>query len=369
MRDSTLILLDGHRLDTISRLSYPYGPQIDQENFIGSDYFWGLQKRRGSELIEIFNSKTGARCHKFLINTLAPYRDAIYQFSDDAEFMASLDYQPRSGASGARSVTLELRGTSNGALLASRGCLTAWPVAWFPHSHHLLAGHDSTPYPAIIDAAHEQPLAILATPLGASIVPAPVIAPNGHTILTGADPLGRSLAIFRPTGRDCPESHLGALVFPQTWLTIVLFAALCVSLTRDARRARPASVHRPPSSFVATGLLLIAIVLTFHFLLTAALGRWTLTPAPLLLVAAIGLATHSRAWRAITLWLLAGMLPLSLLLAYRLYRSGVWSASVWPVLDRYYSIPHLAPFVALCAAGVLLPIGIFFLSRPRTLGV
>ena len=43
--------------------------------------------------------------------------------------------------------------------------------------------------------------------------------------------------------------------------------------------ASPAATReRPPSSVVTTGLFLIALVLALHFLLTAALGRWTLTP-------------------------------------------------------------------------------------------
>jgi len=359
------ILRDGHTLQIIAADTASGAAGL---GFVDSNYFWltAISMKPPVDLVVIRSATTGKLSRSVYIvpNSPSPFRNPPHTISDDMELVAGIAY----GSPGALAAAVCIWEVSSGRLIQSHVVGNQWPMSFFPHSHRLLAGDQATSHPAIIDPSHQQPLAILPTPPGASMMPTPLISPDGQTIVTAADPVGRSLAIFRQTGWDCPESHLGALVFPQTWLTVALFAALCISLARDARRARPASVHRPPSSVVTTGLLLIAVVLTLYFLLTAALGRWTLTPAPLLLLAAMGLFTHSRAWRAITLWLMAGMLPLSLLLGYRIYRSGVWSASVRPVLDRYYSIPHLAPFVGLCAAAVVLPIGIFFLSRPRRFG-
>jgi WD40 repeat protein len=360
-----IIVADGHTLQIIARVPLPRPTLLTQGNFADADHILIVADSPRGELVTILSARTGAVLSS--VTTDAP--SAFFVLSDDAQLLASMDYSARSSSIPPRSTTIEIREATTGKLLWSHGALYAWSARFFPRSHRLLAGNEIRPALAIIDATHDQPLAVLSSAAPQfGIVPAPEISQDGETIVTAGDELGKTLALYRQTGWDCSESHLGALVFPQTWLTVVLFAALCTSLARDARRARPASVNRPPSSVVTTGLLLIAVVVTLYFVLTAALGRWTLTPAPLLLVAAMGLFTHSRAWRAITLWLMAGMLPVSLLLAYRVYRSGVWSASVWPVLDRYYSIPHIAPFVGLCAAGAVLPIGIFFLSRPRTVG-
>ena len=51
------------------------------------------------------------------------------------------------------------------------------------------------------------------------------LSPDGQTIVASTGQWNSALALYRRAGLDCPESHLGALAFPQTWLTGVLFIA------------------------------------------------------------------------------------------------------------------------------------------------
>ncbi len=143
------------------------------------------------------------------------------------------------------------------------------------------------------------------------------------------------------------------------------FIALSFSLLHDARGARLASVVRPPSRLVSLPLIAVTLSLTIHALFTTCLGRLTLTPAPLLLLAAIGLATHSRGWRLITLFLLAVNLPLCLYLLRRIHQTGLGSSTRYPLLDRFHDIPNILPFSALAAAAVLIILALPPLARPR----
>jgi hypothetical protein len=192
-------------------------------------------------------------------------------------------------------------------------------------------------------------------------------SPDGRTIASHET---GGFQLFRPAGWDCPESTLGVLAFPQTWLVVLSLAACAASLARDARRARTGAAQRQPPPALTVGLLVVAATLTAHFAVTAALGRWTLTPAPLLLVAGLGSMTHSRAWRGLTLCLLAATLPWTLYLLHGVNRAGLAGRTTYPLFDRHYAVPHAAAFIALAAAAALCALGIYLLCRrPRPAGL
>jgi hypothetical protein len=108
----------------------------------------------------------------------------------------------------------------------------------------------------------------------------PAISPDGQAIATAADDAGRTLALYHRAGWDCPESHLGALVFPQTWLTAALLPALCWSLSHDARRSHRTTATGAPSPLVRIGLIVIALPFNDPFRSEHGLGNLPSHPRP-----------------------------------------------------------------------------------------
>jgi hypothetical protein len=196
------------------------------------------------------------------------------------------------------------------------------------------------------------------------------VSPDGRTIITAFSTANRGVAsappleVFRPAGCDCPESRFGALVFPHTWLTAALLAAVTFSLLGDARRARTAAARRV-SPWLIAGLVSVALPLTAHALVVACLGRAVRTPAPLLLITAIGLATHARAWRVTALLLLCALLPLLAYEAHHLRTLSLLAQTPYRLLDRSYEIPHRIPFATAVTLAVMTVGGIYLLIRPR----
>ena len=95
----------------------------------------------------------------------------------------------------------------------------------------------------------------------------------------------------------------------------------------------------------------------------ACLALPLLTPAPLLLLAAIAFATNSRFWRLATQFLLASTLSVNIMCLFRLKRSGLTTASAFDLLDRTHSVPNLALFVILAASTVALAAAFSLLAR------
>jgi len=193
--------------------------------------------------------------------------------------------------------------------------------------------------------------------------PEPRISSDGQTILTPADPIGERITVDRQTGWDCPPSPLGALAFWATWLTTGAFAALMASVWRDARRARREQGRYRVHAVISVGLTVVGSVMTLYLLLTACLGGWIWTPAPLLLVCGVGLATRSRFWRLSTLVLLASLVPLEANLGHQLQRRGLDFSSTWTLLDRAYDVPNMAPYVAIAVAAGLTIVALPLLAR------
>jgi hypothetical protein len=80
--------------------------------------------------------------------------------------------------------------------------------------------------------------------------------------------------------------------------------------------------------------------------------------------------THSRAWRGLTLCLLAATLPWTLYLLHGVHRAGLAARATYPLFDRHYAVPHAAAFIALAAAAALSALGIYLLCRrPRPAGL
>ncbi|HUR53978.1 MAG TPA: hypothetical protein VMZ71_07595, partial [Gemmataceae bacterium] len=127
--------------------------------------------------------------------------------------------------------------------------------------------------------------------------------------------------VYQPTGPDCPESPIGALAFPHLWLLALLTTALALTHRRDARRA---AHHLPPTTaMLSLALLFLALPRTRHCLIGLCIGERILTPAPILLLASIALATGHNLHRLATLILLAATLPLELYCLHRLRQLGL----------------------------------------------
>jgi hypothetical protein len=209
---------------------------------------------------------------------------------------------------------------------------------------------------AVFDPRRAQPLAIFPTDAGTAFY-RPTIRADGLAVAVTVNGAAASgglplTAIYHKVGWDCPESSLGALAFPSTWVIVVCFSAAVILAYRDARRARlaTATVDLVPQP-VAAGLLAIAAPVTVVMLLAACLGRVVITPAPLLVVAACGLATQGRLWRAITMVVLFATLISCVYTFYCLTKVAEEGFS-WTPLDRTHELPRAAPFVALVFCGV-----------------
>lgn len=328
---------------------------------LSDHYFWAVVPR----------PKAPWELHLYDLETINPIRIRNLQgitnpsgvivdsaLSDDADLLAtSVDVGVNH--------MLQVHDTITGKSILDRQTRFSSPTVFFPDSHRLLACDADKGQLAIVDPQRSRPLAILTTPPLDRVVPAPTISPDGQTIVSRGDPHGLTLGIYRPAGWECPESPHGALAFPHTWLTAALLTLLTLSLATDARRARTGAATRPPSSLLTTILLLFALPLTVHFTLEACLGHRTLSPAPLLLLAAIGLMTHSRFWRLATLVLLSGLFPLLIYSAHRVIQLGLKDNYRFQFLDRFHDIPHLVPFLALCGFTALTAWAIYLLARPR----
>jgi hypothetical protein len=356
------ILLDAHA-NLVGWMDYPQPRGIIAARFVTPNHFWVSRPdpTGKADLLEIRSSETGELIREVTGLPSAICASTLSALSDDAALVVTLNSNIPGTLGGAGK--LEIRQTATGRVVITTSCRSICAPVFFPGSHRLLAIDGDTPRLAVIDPAHPQPIALL--PGEYISPPLSVISPDGQTIVAATGQRDGSLALYRHAGLDCPESHLGALAFPQTWLSGAFFIVLVFSLVHDARSVRPASVVRPPSKLVSLLLIAITLPLTLHTLLAACLGRPTLTPAPLLLLAAVGLATHSRAWRLITLLLLAINLPLCLYLGRRLQQSGLNSSTRYPLLDRSHDIPNILPFTAIAAATLLIIIALPALARPR----
>jgi hypothetical protein len=238
-------------------------------------------------------------------------------------------------------------------------------INFFPDSQRFVCYDREYHKPAIFRIGAKQPIAVIDNTHDWSA--GPIINADG-SLLALVDYSAGEATIYRPTGPDCPESPLGALAFPHTWLLILLTSALALSLQSDARKqSLTSSTFHPLSSILVFSLLLLALPRTLHLLLTAATQqKLLLTPGPLLLLAAIGLATNSRFWRFATLTLLALQLPLNLYCLRLLHKSGLTATTPAPILDRVWPIPHLTVLIALALATLAIPFAIYHLSRtPR----
>jgi hypothetical protein len=314
------------------------------------------------DVLEIRSNDTGELLHQITL-AAGTYQKANWFLSGDAALLGVLNPGVPSAIPG--TIKLEFHDTATNRVVGSNSCQSAWFVIFFPRSHRLLAPGADTAQLVVIDPAHDQPLALLPNSMTTSSAAAPVIAPDAQSIVTYNSSRDATLNLYRRAGLDCPESPLGALAFPQTWLTATTFIALILSLLRDARRTRRAA-SRPPSRLITAVLIAITLPLTLHALLTACLGRWTLTPAPLLLLVAVGLVTGARAWRWTALLLLAASLPLCLYLARRVQQANLRNSTRFELLDRFHDIPNVLPFIALLAASLLVVIALPLLARPRT---
>ncbi len=88
-------------------------------------------------------------------------------------------------------------------------------------------------------------------------------------------------------------------------------------------------------------------------LIDLCLGHLPLEPWPILLITALGLTTASRAWRAITLAVLAAALPALLYLAHHLKQMGWHGSSLHLILNRVWPVPHIALAATLLLAALL----------------
>jgi len=338
------------------------GPLIPRQPLLPISYFapphWLVIPTANS--VDVYSTTTGRRERSTTAPVFATFPGKwipSVTVSGDAQLIAYI--------TGPTPVTLEVVDLTTGRRSASR------PVSWpgrsefIPGSHHLLV---KLPSPGdgkwqIIDPTIAQPLAIL--PDGAA---GAAIRPDGQAIaIAYGGQTSLQVATLVPAGPDCPESQFGALAFPQTWLTALLFTALIISLARDARRVRAIDTQ-PVNSLLALGFLAIATMRCLLYLLGVCL-RHDLQPPliPITLVAAIGLLTYARIWRLTALVILAINLPsgaLELHRAHAIARQG--NPYLWTPLDRTYALPPTTLVNALAAAIVLTTLALILLAlRPR----
>jgi hypothetical protein len=218
--------------------------------------------------------------------------------------------------------TVHVWDLDSGKLLLSRDGTRA-PVVFFPDSRPYLTAEPWKERVAIYSATRRRPIAILPGDGGRSAPGhvTPFVAPDGQTIAVPGDPIGKWLALFRPAGWDCPQSHLGAIAFPHLWLMIASLVATALLLRRDAARDNTSDARAPAA--VSAILFAVTLPLTAYGLASLCVEQYwealALVPAALLLIAAIGLAIGSRFWRLGALCMLAAALPYEMWQSHRFW--------------------------------------------------
>jgi len=261
------------------------------------------------------------------------------------------------------SVQLDVLNASSGNLIKRIDYTVDEHVIFFPdYSRYALSGAGSV---EIHDLKHHQALAILPATGFLFFDRALRIAPDGNTIFArpydyGAPTNAANFLIYRRTGWDSPESPLGLLVFPSTWLLIASLTGTAISLLRDAQRQGDSSSS--PSRVLLYSFWAITLVVTIHFTIEACRGVLVRSPAPVLLIAACGLASGSRVWRGICLVLLVHTLGWCCI-ALNFLR-GV-QEDAYPLFDRVYELPHQVRMSALTATTAAIIAAIVMLLLPR----
>jgi WD40 repeat protein len=231
-----------------------------------------------------------------------------------------------------------------------------------PDGTRLFARADGNGQSALYDLPRLRTVARLPGPLGLYDA---TFSPDGlHLASRGTD---GHLHVYNKVGLECRESPLGLLGMPHAWLLLVLLPLTAFSLQSDARR-RGAADSPTVLTTIATVLLLAALPRTAQATLSACMGHLLLTPAPILLLSAIGLATHSRFWRVATLVALAITAAVELHCLLHLHRTGLASTTTLPFLDRSFDAPtwFLAIPLALAVPASLTALLMISLTRSRT---
>jgi hypothetical protein len=226
-------------------------------------------------------------------------------------------------------------------------------LRFFPDNRRLLASADRPSTFAVYDVPSLRPRAFIKSQVELREV---FPSPDNHHL--AAYDINDHLHLFRQTAHECPESIFGLLGMPHVWLFLALLLATTLSLQSDARRRAGA-----PRSLLAIVLLLAALPRTAQLILTACLAQPLLTPAPLLLLAAIALASNARFWRITTQFLLAAAMSINIICLFRLKQSGLTTTTSFDLMDRTHTVPNLALFIILAATTAALALVFTLLAR------
>jgi hypothetical protein len=358
-------------LDAKNQAVIAHQPDARVVGFLGDDLLEvesnvSISRPAGPPIREIRSARDGRLLHAVDLSIRQSW--IIVKTSPDARWVcasiATLAGGRFPGGPNRAQSDLQFFDVSTGKLAHRRNGVFAW-LEFFPRSSRYITADPGSFRIAVFNPRHARPLAILPGAGVDSDVARVRFSPDGRTILlrTGGTTEGL-LSIYRRAGWDCPESHLGAIAFPQTWLAAGSFVAAFVVLFANASRRGRAMPESPRA--MALVVLAASLPLAAYSLLCACLGdfRQAMWPAPaaLLVVAAIGLALGSRFWRLASLWTFAAALPYVLWLAYRLWRANPKGNTLYPLLDRHYNIPHLPLLIGLILAAALLALMLIALA-------
>lgn len=284
----------------------------------------------------------------------------VTPFADGAHAVAGV-YAPRGLGSAYSSSIIDLRAAATPPVSLSGSPYRLGPAAAFPDGRRVLAGHGAPATAAIFDADSAQPLARL-TEQTAGMTAAQISPDGRRAAILRYD----GIHIFRKVGLECRESHFGVVGMPHVWLLGGLMVALALSFRADARRAPSTAFLSPSVATVALMLLVLALPRTFHAVLAAVSGEWLMTPAPLLLLCAFGLATGARFWRMVTVVVLAAVLPLDAYCIFDLHRAGFGTPYRLEVIDRTFEIPRVIVFAMMALfTGLCVPAMVLLVRPPR----
>jgi hypothetical protein len=266
---------------------------------------------------------------------------------------------PTPGAASYSSSIVDLRRSSSTlAPGAWRGSFVHYAAA-FPDGRRMVVADGSRVNGGIYDADSGQPLARLPGMVGG--IERADVSPDGRRVAVSDN---GGLHVYRKVGLECRESHLGVLGMPHVWLLGGLLAALVFSLRADARRSSSATFLSPAASVLALMILVLALPRTFHAVLAGLTGEWLMTPAPLLLVCALGLCAGGRFWRLTTLVALACLLPLDAFCTFDLRRAGFGTPYRLEVIDRTFENPRMIVFAMMAVFTGLIAPALVLLVRP-----
>jgi len=308
----------------------------------------------GDDVLELRSAADGRLLQSVTIpNTPQSNAKMWYAFSADRSVVAAVT--PADERIFSEPARTETRSVPAGTLLSSRTLLD-WDILFLGKSRRWVGTEIETGSLAIMEPGYSHPMAVLTRNSSLYRVQTAESADGQYLAVTGSAGGARTAQVFKRTGWECRESSLGILGMPHVWLLMLLTCAASRFWWNDGRRRTGEANQRDRwcSGILMTG----AVVASLHWFLSTAVGRGYWTPAPILFLSGLGMASGARGWRVMGMVILCAAVAAGAAWIWQLRAEIRPQGSAWIILDRYWNMPRLA---AVWGAGILVGICVLLL--------